>query len=145
MIDPKNLDENSPSVQAHLQILQSVINRMAANSGATKAWCVSLVAAILVLVGDKGKPQLLLIAVIPTLLFFILDTYYLALERGFRTSYRSFITHLHAGRLTATNLYEVVPEGSLGWGFLKALLSFSVWPFYFTLGGTIGLARIIIG
>lgn len=143
MSAPKSFDENSPSVQAHLEILQAVINRMATNSAAAKAWCVSLVAAILVLVGDKGKPKLLIIAAIPTLLFLVLDAYYLALEKGFRASYRSFVTKLHAGQLTADDLYEVSAIG-VGLGFLKSLTSFSVWPFYITVAVMIAAARAIV-
>jgi hypothetical protein len=33
------LSEASPSVQAHLGILQNVIDRMSSNSNSTKAWC----------------------------------------------------------------------------------------------------------
>jgi hypothetical protein len=140
----RQLNENSPSVQGHLGIVQSVINRMATNSASAKAWCVTLVSAILVLVGDKGKPALLFLAVIPTLLFLFLDAYYLALEKGFRTSYRSFVTKLHAGKLQADDLYEVVPEGSILPGIFKALLSLSVWPFYTTLGLMIFVAFKVV-
>ncbi|MGN2393596.1 hypothetical protein ACTFO6_19145, partial [Pelomicrobium sp. G1] len=74
-------------MQAHPSIAQAVIQRMASNSASCKAWCITLVAAILVIVADKGKPKYALIAVIPTVLFLVLDAYYLALERCFRVSY----------------------------------------------------------
>lgn len=138
------LDENSPSVQGHLGIVQAVVNRMAANSASAKAWCVTLVSAILVLVGDKGKPGMLFLAAIPTLLFLFLDAYYLALEKGFRTSYRSFVTKLHAGNLAPEDLYEVKTEGSLLAGMLDALRSLSVWPFYVTLGVMIFVASRLV-
>ena|SRR3989338_243886 len=56
--------ENSQAVQSHLTILQAVIQRMANNSSSSKAWCITLVSAILVIVADKGKPQYAWIAVI---------------------------------------------------------------------------------
>jgi hypothetical protein len=59
---------------------------MASNSASCKAWCITLVSAILVIVADKGKPQHALITIIPTVLFLVLDTYYLAIEM-FRQSY----------------------------------------------------------
>jgi hypothetical protein len=127
------LKEESPGVQAHLNILQAVIQRMAANSSSAKAWCITLVSAILVIVADKGRPQYALIALIPTGLFLALDAYYLALERGFREAYRTFIEKLHQGRVSAADLYAVAPSGSAGKGFFSALLSFSIWPFYVTL------------
>lgn len=133
MTTTQDFEENSQAVQAHLNIMQSVISRMASNSAASKAWCVTLVSAVLVLVADKGKPEFAWIAVIPTLLFLALDAYYLALEKGFRDSYNGFIQKLHAHQLTAQDLFVVVPEGGLAGLACKALASFSVWPFYITL------------
>lgn len=125
--------ENSQAVQAHLEITQSVIQRMAANSTSCKAWCITLASAILVIVADKGKPQFALIALIPNVLFLILDSYYLALERMFRQAYNRFIEKLHAGKLLAVDLYAVSPSGKLSENVFDALFSFSIWPFYLTL------------
>ena len=49
--------EESASVQQHLTIMQGVIQRMAENSRSCKLWCVTLVAATLVLVARTGEPQ----------------------------------------------------------------------------------------
>lgn len=141
----KCLGEESPGVQSHLGILQAVVQRMGANSSSSKAWCITLVSAILVVVADKGNPDYALIALIPTALFLVLDAYYLALERGFRESYRAFIEKLHHGRAGAADLYTVNPTGSLGKQFFKSLSSFSVWPFYVTLTAMIVLTmRVVI-
>ena len=80
-----NLDVESSAVQKHLEIIQGVITRMAENSRSCKVWCVTLVAATLVLVARTGEPQHALIALVPTALLLVLDTYYLALERAFAT------------------------------------------------------------
>lgn len=141
---PESFKENSPSVQAHLGIMQSVINRMASNSTSCKAWCISLVSAILVIVADKGKPQFALIALIPTVLFCWLDAYYLALEKRFRESYRLFIEKLHGGKLVAADLYFVSPAGGKIKTFCAALMSFSVWSFYLALLVMIFLVKEII-
>lgn len=118
--------ENSQAVQAHLAIAQSVIQRMASNSSSCKAWCITLISAILVIVADKGKPQYALIAIIPTTLFLVLDSYYLALERMFRQSYNGFIEKLHIGKVIAPDLYAVTPYGSLFKTFFSSLISFSI-------------------
>jgi hypothetical protein len=136
--------ENSQAVQSHLTILQSVIQRMANNSASSKAWCITLVSAILVIVADKGKPQYAWIAVIPTLLFFVLDAYYLALEKGFRNAYNSFIRKLHSEALSTADLFVVVPQGSMLGHFVRSILSFSVWPFYATLFGMIYAAKALV-
>lgn len=140
MSDERRYSEESPAVQAHLGITQAVIQRMATNSTSCKAWCITLVAAILVIVADKGKPSYALIAGIPTLLFFVLDAYYLALERCFRNSYNEFIDKVHSGRVVASDLYAVEPKGLLLKMVFQSLGSFSVWPFYLTLGAVIWLA-----
>ncbi len=90
------MNAESPAVKAHLDIMQGVIQRMAANSASCKTWCISLVSAILVVAADKGKPQLVWLALLPTLMFFLLDTYYLAFEKGFRDSYKDFVLKVHA-------------------------------------------------
>lgn len=126
-------DENSAAVQGHLQIMQSCIQRMAANSTSCKTWCIALVSAILVIVAEKGKPQYALIAVIPIILFLVLDVYYLSLEKTFRELYNAFIGKLHGGRIVAPDLYAVSPSGIKLKVFVVSLLSFSVWPFYLAL------------
>lgn len=136
--------ESSQAVQSHLGIIQSVIQRMSSNSSSCKAWCITLVSAILVIVADKGKPQYALIAIIPTVLFLALDTYYLALERMFRKSYNNFIEKVHNGKVVSSDLYSVIPEGNLYKNFFSSLLSFSIWPFYLTLIAMIVIAKLVV-
>ena len=140
----ESLNESSQAVHTHLEIIQSLIQRMAANSSSSKSWCIALVSAILVIVADKGKPQYAWIAVIPTTLFLVLDAYYLALEKGFRDAYNAFIDRIHQGVLQPTDLYAVVPTGPIGRRFVKSLSSFSVWPFYLTLFAMVCLARVLV-
>lgn len=142
--EPPLYTDGSPAVQAHLGILQSVIQRMASNSASCKAWCIGLVSAVLVVVADKHPPDYALLAAIPALLFLVLDAYYLALERGFRASYNGFIDKLHHGRVAATDLYAVRPAGGMLSGFFAALSSFSVWPIYLTLLLMIVLAERLV-
>lgn len=136
--------ENSQAVQAHLTISQSVIQRMASNSASCKAWCITLVSAILVIVADKGNPQYALLAIIPTILFLVLDAYYLALERMFRKAYNVFIEKLHKQEISPSDLYAITPVGNMPKTFLSALLSFSIWPFYATLLVMIWIVKEIL-
>ena len=133
MADQSNFDPESSAVQKHLEITQGVITRMAENSRSCKLWCVTLVSAVLVLVARTENPEYALIALIPAILFLILDTYYLALERGFRDSYDAFVRKLHQEELTLSDLYSVAPSGSNLGRFTASLVSFSIWPFYPTL------------
>lgn len=141
---PLKLNETSPSVQAHLGIIQNVIQRMGTNSAACKTWCITIVAALLVVVADKNKPHLALLALLPTFLFASLDVYYLALEKGFRKSYDDFIRKVHIQALSPSDLFSLEPSGETTRHQLKALGSFAVWGFYVPLLVLIGLAMLII-
>lgn len=132
-IEDSGIDESSAAVQTHLGIIQSVIQRMASNSTSCKAWCITLVSAILVVIANKTKPEYAFIALIPTLLFFVLDTYYLLLENRFRNSYDVFIYKLHCKSLVVSDLYSVSPSKNSFKQIKKSIFSFSIWPFYLTL------------
>lgn len=140
----KHVKVDSPSIQAHLSILQSIIQRMSSNSASVKAWCVSLVSAVLVVVIDKGKNNCTLIAFFPILLFFALDAYYLALEKGFRGSYDKFIKKLHKEKLVSEDLFAVSPEGNTFKLFIHSLGSFAIFPFYTTLGAMVFLTNYLV-
>jgi len=142
-MEPKTLDidPNAASIQTHLGIIQNVIQRMSANSSNCKAWCVSLVAAVLVIVADKGKPEYAWIALLPTIVFASLDAYYLALEKALRNAYSDFIAKLHNKQLAEEDLYSVKPMGNMSQLQIEALKSFSVWGFYLSLIALIAITK----
>ena len=140
MSENQPLNGESSAVQAHLTILQGVICRMAENSRSCKVWCVTLVAATLVLVTRTGEPQHALIALVPTLHFLVLDAYYLALEKAFRNSYDGFVGKLHSDGLAPSDVYRVEPTG-MGLPLVgRRLGSVSIWLFYPLVVVTIILA-----
>ena len=139
------LDHGASAVHKHLEIMQGVIARMAENSRYCKVWCVTLVAAALVLVARTGKAEHALIALVPTALFYLLDSYYLMLEKGFRKSYGTFVAKVQAGEVCRSDLFDVRFEGSKVRGFLWAMCrSFSILPFYVAVIATVLLARYFI-
>ena len=128
----------SSAVQKHLEIVQGVITRMAENSRSCKVWCVTLVAATLVLVARTGEPRHALIALIPTLLFLFLDSYYQALERAFIGSQNAFVAKLHKGELVLTDVYKVAPMGMGRRLVVQRLFrSMSILPFYLPVTATV--------
>ena len=141
MSQPPEFGPNSEAVRAHLNILQDVIRRMAGNSASCKNWCVVLVAAMLVLVARTDTPAYALLALLPTLLFCILDAYYLALEQAFRRSYNDFVRKLHNSEVALTDLYRVVPTGPIPRQMMRvSLRSTAVWPFY----GMLAVAILLV-
>lgn len=137
---------DSNSVQSYLNILQGIITRMANNSANCKTWCISLVSAILVVIADKNKPSYAWIALIPILLFFLLDSYYLGQERNFRQIYNNFVKELHSGEITTDKLFVLKPPRGMNVvGLLfTSSLSFSVYPFYLILIATVIIARFLV-
>jgi len=138
---------DSPSVQTYLTLLQSVINRMAANSSNCKTWCITLVSAIAVLAFEKTKPNYVWISLIPTILFLFLDSYYLFLEKQFRARYNSFVDKLHAETATIQDLFIIAPGNKVPANIsdvIEVFGSFSIWPFYGLLIMMIVVMRIWI-
>lgn len=71
----------------HLELVQNVITRMAGNSFTLKGWAVTLVAAIFVLSAKDTEKSYFLVAYIPIIVFWLLDSYYLQQERLYRALY----------------------------------------------------------
>ena len=85
------------------------------------------------------------IAYVPLILFLGLDIYYLALERRFWGSYNAFLHKLRSGDLTAEDLFEVAPAGSVATAWIATLGSVAAWPFYLVLAGVIAFVWWQIG
>ena len=73
----------------HLEMIQGVITRMASNSFALKGWAVTLVAGIFALAGKDADKIYFLVAYIPIIVFWGLDSYYLMQERLYRSLYET--------------------------------------------------------
>ena len=133
--------------------MQGVITRMAENSRACKTWALTLVAAILVVVtkfedgtgSDSFGPLETWIAVVPTTLFWVLDSYYLALERAFRQSYNEFVRRLHDEKLGRDELFQIGTAGAQWQHGLPSLFSIFTFPFYAVLGVGILVAWLLMG
>lgn len=72
----------------HLEMIQGVINRMASNSFMLKGWAVTLVAGIMALAAKDTDKMYFLVAYIPIIIFWGLDSYYLLQERLYRELYK---------------------------------------------------------
>jgi len=86
----KQLINHGPNKIAHLQMIQEVIDRMGGNLFFLKGWAITLLAALFAIstsntlpVG-KWSPALIVVLLF---LFWILDGYFLSLERCFRDLY----------------------------------------------------------
>jgi len=126
--------ENS-AVQFHISMLQGIINRMANNSANCKTWTVTLVTAMLVLLLEKKiKLPNPWISLIPVVLLYLLDCYYLCLERITISVQNTFLGSLSKESEEYIDLlYKVEGLGLRRTrlrGMIKALISLSTLPFY---------------
>lgn len=71
----------------HLEFIQSTITRMNQNSFRIKGWMITLVSALLALYASSERVVYILIAIVPAVVFWFLDAYYLQQERRFRGVY----------------------------------------------------------
>ncbi len=71
----------------HLEFIQATITRMSKNSFLLKGWSITIAAGLLALGSDNLSCELLLLAYLLTLLFWMLDAYYLLQERLFISLY----------------------------------------------------------
>jgi hypothetical protein len=73
----------------HLELIQSVIARMGNNSTNLKNYCMTLSAGVICLAAAVQRSDILLFSLPIVIVFSILDTNYLRLERAFRDQYES--------------------------------------------------------
>lgn len=124
-----NLD--SPSVIAHIEMLQGIINRMGGNSSNCKNMAIAAIVGILALSTSTELHKFIFCGVFVVALFLI-DAMYLGLERYFKIQQNDFIEKLNAG--DAVKPFEV--ESSHGqrltilWSGMK---SWSTAGFYLIL------------
>jgi hypothetical protein len=72
---------------AHLGMVQGVIARLSGFSANAKTFCITIVAALLAVAFDKPIPGIFWVAIAVPILFALLDAYYLAQEKRFRSYY----------------------------------------------------------
>lgn len=81
------MTENIEVKIRYLEMIQNIMTRMSTNSFMLKGWAVTLVAGIFVLSAKDSNPMYFLLAYVPVILFWFLDTYYLMIERQYRHLY----------------------------------------------------------
>jgi hypothetical protein len=98
---------------AHLGFIQSAIARMAGNVFLVKGWTVALVAAMTALTSDSRVGSY--IAIIPAMLFWWLDAYYMRQEKLFRELYKEVSINNNA--VTAFSMDTSAVEKSVDCAF----------------------------
>lgn len=131
----------SSAVQSHISMLQGITNRMAGNSANCKNWTITLVAAMLVLLVDK-KMQIpnAWTCLIPVGLFYLLDCYYLGLERLCISSQKAFLKKTYNYEECLEDFYkvdELTDKCKQVCNTIKAMKSISTTPFYLIVAAVV--------
>lgn len=124
------LETNETRQLKHLEFLQGVINRMAANSFFAKGWSVTLIAALFVLSARDANTKYVVVALIPVVGFWILDGYFLWQERLFRALYDD-VRVRSADSIDFSMNTKAYIGGRRTW--FKSIFSMTLLIFYFSL------------
>ena len=135
--------------EKHLEFIQSNISRMNQCSFQMKGWAVTVLSAFLAIfassaTGDKtGNTMYLCLAIVPTALFWILDSIYLSKEHKMIALYNDVAKVSKEEDRLDIKPYEIPLLKYRGWKYsvFKAMLS----PTEIILYGTIILGLILFG
>ncbi len=75
--------------EKHLEMIQNIISRMAGNSFLLKGWSVIIISALFALSAKESNSNLIIVAYLPAISFWILDSFFLWQERMYRKLYDS--------------------------------------------------------
>lgn len=134
---------NQAIVQTHITTLQGIICRMSNYSLNCKTWAITIITGIIVLLFDKTKTSYYYIIYFPLLIFYLLDSYYLGLERVFRDIYNAFILEVQNSTKDEIDIRFSL-KGKKIKSFLKSLYSVSTLPFYIVIGIAIFVIKIVV-
>ena len=124
----KNICENKIN---HLLMIQSIIDRMGKNSFSLKEWSIGIMIAIFAFAG-KNTHRAVIITLIPLIVFWFLDTYYLMIERKFRALYDDVRVKNESNIDFNMNFNDINlnMKDIKKYSFLSILLSKAIMPFY---------------
>lgn len=137
----------------HLEMIQAVKTRLAQNSFAIKGWTITIVAAILILAEKVVGWQFLIFALLPNLVFWGLDAYYLRQEKLFRALYNNirslstsewsnnpFTMKTSPFSQDVSSWWRVVWSKTIGWLYgITAMLIIGLAIMHFILNKCIGI------
>ena len=103
------LPADNEAVIKHMEMYQSIITRLASNSAGCKNFAIPLITAILGFIVVEKQAALIWLSVLPIVLFYFVDCYYLVLENQFRDSYDHDAKKIQEGFFTRKDLFNLSP------------------------------------
>lgn len=109
----------------HLEMIESIIERMGQNSFALKGWTMTLIVAISAFSAAGTERKFALVAIAPIIAFWFLDSFYLQKERKYRELYRKVTFHE-----VSTFDMDISKVTGKKTSFIACLFSVTEWLFY---------------
>lgn len=75
----------------HIEMVEAIIERMARNSFQLKGWSMTLITLVGAISAQGSDKRFIVLAFIPNLGFWILDSFYLQQERKYKQLYKNII------------------------------------------------------
>jgi len=125
----------------HLEFIQSSITRMNQNSFQAKGWAIAIVSGLLAIFvasidnNGSGNADFIYVAIFPTSILWLLDSYYLQQERKFRGIYNDVALLTEESERIDIKEFEMPLDkyNDCKYCLLRVMWSKTEWPFYFTL------------
>lgn len=116
----------------HLEFIQSTITRMNQNSFQIKGWMITIVSALLALYARSEKKLYIFIAIVPAIVFWFLDAYYLQQERRFRGVYNDVADLSTENSRVNVREFEMPIQKYKGgkYCYFRILFSKTIFPLY---------------
>ena len=116
----------------HLEFIQSTITRMNENSFQIKGWMITIVSALLALYARSEKKLYIFIAIVPAIVFWFLDAYYLQQERRFRGVYNDVADLSTENSRVNVREFEMPIQKYKGgkYCYFRILFSKTIFPLY---------------
>lgn len=118
----------------YLQMIQNNISRMSTSSALFKGFSATIVAGISMISYCQQNTCVIILSFLPVLLFAVLDTYYLQLEKQLRCLYDLVRKGTHACDFNMKlEKGDVEDKAKAEIRIIDCIKSFSIWPFYLTM------------
>jgi hypothetical protein len=122
----------------HLEMLQSLISRMAGYGASFKSYCITVVTAVLGFALTLHRPAIAALALLPVVAFGAADAQYLRVERRFRDVFNL----IRKEGWDVTPSFDINLTTAPAQSYLKAVTSWSIVWFYAPLAFGVLLAML---
>lgn len=132
--------ETNESRIRYLEAIQRVVDRLSNTSFVLKGWAVSLVAGLMALAASGTNHGSVLVAYIPTVVFWLLDAYFLMMERQYR---KIFEENMDLSQ--EVKCFDLKRKKATFPMFAEAAFSITMLLTYVPLIGAIFIAMFVLG